>query len=140
MLDQWLLSRLQTLKSTVAREMEAYRLYNVVPQLFGFIEDLTNWYIRLNRSRFWGEDITPDKIAAYSTLYEVLLELAKLMAPFAPFLSEHLYQQLEALADRLASPSSVHLCDYPVRSRSSAAQFEVAVDRMQQVILLGRQA
>ena len=90
-LDRWLLSRLQTLKSNVAREMEAYRLYNVVPQLFGFIEDLTNWYIRLNRGRFWGEDITPDKVAAYSTLYDVLLELSKLMAPFAPFLSEHLY-------------------------------------------------
>jgi isoleucyl-tRNA synthetase len=112
----------------------------VVPQLFGFIEDLTNWYIRLNRGRFWGEDITPDKIAAYSTLYEVLLELAKLMAPFAPFLSEHLYQQLEALADRPASPSSVHLCDYPLPEADQIRpNLEVAVDRMQQVILLGRQ-
>ncbi len=139
-LDHWLLSRVQTLKSTVAREMEAYRLYNVVPALFGFIEDLTNWYIRLNRGRFWGEDITPDKIAAYSTLYEVLSELAKLMAPFAPFLSEHLYQQLEALADRPASPSSVHLCDYPVAEEQQIRpNLELAVDRMQQVILLGRQ-
>lgn len=139
-LDQWLLSRLQTLKSTVATEMEAYRLYNVVPQLFGFIEDLTNWYIRLNRGRFWGEDITPDKIAAYSTLYDVLLELSKLMAPFAPFLSEHLYQQLETLADRPASPSSVHLCDYPLSEADQIRpNLEVAVDRMQQVILLGRQ-
>jgi isoleucyl-tRNA synthetase len=139
-LDQWLLSRLQTLKISVAREMEAYRLYNVVPQLFGFIEDLTNWYIRLNRGRFWGEDITPDKIAAYSTLYEVLLELSKLMAPFAPFLSEHLYQQLEALADRPASPSSVHLCDYPLpEAELIQPNLETAVDRMQQVILLGRQ-
>ena len=74
-LDQWLQSRLQTLKSNVAEEMEGYKLYNVVPQLFAFIEDLTNWYIRLNRGRFWGEEITGDKIAAYSTLYEVLLEL-----------------------------------------------------------------
>ena len=139
-LDQWLLSRLQTLKINVAREMEAYRLYNVVPQLFGFIEDLTNWYIRLNRGRFWGEDITPNKIAAYSTLYEVLLELSKLMAPFAPFLSEHLYQQLEALADRPASPSSVHLCDYPLpEAELIQPNLETAVDRMQQVILLGRQ-
>ena len=139
-LDQWLLSRLQTLKINVAREMEAYRLYNVVPQLFGFIEDLTNWYIRLNRGRFWGEDITPDKIAAYSTLYEVLLELSKLMAPFAPFLSEHLYQQLESLADRPASPSSVHLCDYPLpEAELIQPNLETAVDRMQQVILLGRQ-
>jgi isoleucyl-tRNA synthetase len=139
-LDRWLLSRVQTLKSTVAREMEAYRLYNVVPALFGFIEDLTNWYIRLNRGRFWGEDITPDKIAAYSTLYEVLLELSKLMAPFAPFLSEHLYQQLEALADRPPSPSSVHMCDYPVAEPTQVRpNLELAVDRMQQVILLGRQ-
>ena len=139
-LDRWLLSRLQTLKSNVAREMEAYRLYNVVPQLFGFIEDLTNWYIRLNRGRFWGEDITPDKVAAYSTLYEVLLELSKLMAPFAPFLSEHLYQQLETLADRPASPSSVHLCDYPLPEEGLIQpNLETAVDRMQQVILLGRQ-
>lgn len=139
-LDQWLLSRLQTLKSTVAREMEAYRLYNVVPQLFGFIEDLTNWYIRLNRGRFWGEAMTPDKVAAYSTLYQVLLELAKLMAPFAPFLSEYLYQQLEALADRPPSPSSVHLCDYPLpHADQIRPNLEVAVDRMQQVILLGRQ-
>lgn len=139
-LDQWLLSRLQTLKNNVAREMEAYRLYNVVPALFGFIEDLTNWYIRLNRGRFWGEDITPDKVAAYSTLYEVLLELSKLMAPFAPFLSEYLYQQLETLADRPASPSSVHLCDYPLAEPDLIQpNLETAVDRMQQVILLGRQ-
>ncbi len=68
-LDQWVLSRLQTLKARVAEEMEAYRLYNVVPQLFDFIEDLTNWYIRLNRARYWGKDITADKIAAFSTLY-----------------------------------------------------------------------
>ena len=112
-LDQWILSRLQTLKARVGEEMEAYRLYNVVPQLFSFIEDLTNWYIRLNRSRFWGEDITADKIAAYSTLYTTLYELSLVMAPFAPFLSEHLYGQLAALGGGEATPGSVHLCDYP---------------------------
>ena len=120
--------------------MEAYRLYNVVPQLFSFIEDLTNWYIRLNRGRFWGEGISADKIAAYSTLYDVLLELSKLMAPFAPFLSEHLYQSLEALAGRQPSPASVHHCDYPeAEPAHSQPALETAVDRMQQVILLGRQ-
>ena len=112
-LDQWIMSRLQTLKQTVATEMEGYRLYNVVPALFAFIEDLTNWYIRLNRGRFWGEEISADKIAAYSTLYEVLMELSKVMAPFAPFLSEHLYQALAELAGQSAQPNSVHLCDYP---------------------------
>jgi isoleucyl-tRNA synthetase len=139
-LDQWIMSRLQTLKQTVATEMEGYRLYNVVPALFAFIEDLTNWYIRLNRGRFWGADIRADKIAAYSTLYEVLLELSKVMAPFAPFLSEHLYQALAQLAGQPAQPNSVHLCDYPeAESVKVKPGLETAVERMQQVILLGRQ-
>ena len=139
-LDQWILSRLQTLKANVAEQMEAYRLYNVVPQLFDFIEDLTNWYIRLNRSRFWGEAITADKIAAYSTLYTTLYELAQVMAPFAPFLADHLYLQLATLGGREASPASVHLCDYPEAEPDRIkAELEVAVDRMQQVVLLGRQ-
>jgi len=139
-LDQWIVSRLQTLKGNVAEQMEAYRLYNVVPQLFDFIEDLTNWYIRLNRTRFWGESITADKIAAYSTLYTTLYELAQVMAPFAPFLSEHLYLELAGLGEREASPASVHLCDYPeAESDRIRTDLEVAVDRMQQVVLLGRQ-
>ena len=139
-LDQWIMSRLQTLKNIVATEMEGYRLYNVVPGLFAFIEDLTNWYIRLNRGRFWGDDISADKIAAYSTLYEVLMELSKIMAPFAPFLSEHLYQALAQLAGRPAQPNSVHLCDYPeAESIKVKPALETAVARMQQVILLGRQ-
>ena len=139
-LDQWIMSRLQTLKNTVATEMEGYRLYNVVPGLFAFIEDLTNWYIRLNRGRFWGEDISADKIAAYSTLYEVLMELSKVMAPFAPFLSEHLYQSLAQLSGQPAQPNSVHLCDYPEAEAVKVKPgLETAVERMQQVILLGRQ-
>jgi isoleucyl-tRNA synthetase len=139
-LDQWILSRLQTLKANVAEQMEAYRLYNVVPQLFDFIEDLTNWYIRLNRARFWGESITADKIAAYSTLYTTLEETAQVMAPFAPFLSEHLYLELARLGGGQASPESVHLCDYPESQPDLVrTELEVAVDRMQQVVLLGRQ-
>jgi isoleucyl-tRNA synthetase len=139
-LDQWLLSRLQTLKARVAEEMESYRLYNVVPKLFDFIEDLTNWYIRLNRQRFWGEDITADKIAAYSTLYTALYELCQVMAPFAPFLAEHVYRQLGALDGGEATPASVHLCDYPeAESQWVRPELEAAVERMQQVVLLGRQ-
>ena len=139
-LDRWILSRLQTLKANVAREMEVYKLYNVVPQLFDFIEDLTNWYIRLNRSRYYGEDITADKIAAYSTLYRALFELCQVMAPFSPFLAEHVYQQLSALGGGEAKPMSVHLCDYPEpEARLVREELEVAVERMQQVVLLGRQ-
>ncbi len=139
-LDHWIRSRLQTLKARVAEEMEAYRLYNVVPQLFDFIEDLTNWYIRLNRARFWGEEITADKIAAYSTLYSTLYELCQVMAPFAPFLSEHVYGELGALGGATPTPASVHLCDYPeAESQWIQPELEDAVSRMQQVVLLGRQ-
>jgi len=139
-LDHWVLSRLQTLKARVAEEMEAYRLYNVVPQLFDFIEDLTNWYIRLNRGRFWGEEITADKIAAYSTLYTALYELSQVMAPFAPFLADQVYRELGALGGGAAVPVSVHLCDYPEpESKWVRPELERGVDRMQQVVLLGRQ-
>ena len=139
-LDRWILSRLQTLKATVGEEMEGYRLYNVVPRLFEFIEELTNVYIRYNRDRFWTEGPSADKTAAFSTLYRALLELSQTMAPFAPFLSETLYQRLRDLGDRDALPRSVHLCAYPeAEAARMDPRLEVAVDRMQQVILLGRQ-
>lgn len=138
-LDQWILSKLQTLVKDVTREMEAYRLYNVVPQLFNFIEDLTNWYIRLNRRRFWeGSDLGEDKCSAYSTLYVTLRELSKIMAPFAPFLSDYIYQELKVFGDDMSE--SVHLADYPTyQSDSINDTLEDAVIRMQEVILLGRQ-
>jgi isoleucyl-tRNA synthetase len=136
--DRWLLSNLQTLKKNIAKEMEEYHLYNVVPSLFTFIEDLTNWYIRLNRARFWGDGLNDDKCAAYSTLYTALRELTISMAPFTPFFAEHIFQEL-----RKMNPSeieSVHLCSYPEADEKLINQdLEVAVDRMQQLILLGRQ-
>ncbi len=139
-LDQWMVSRLQTLKEGVSKEMLEYRLYNVVPKLFDFIEDLTNWYIRLNRSRFWGEGMDEDKLSAFNTLYSVLYELSKVMAPFAPFLSEHLYRELSAFSQDKGDKESVHLCRFPEFDLDQKASgLEVAVDRMQQVVLLGRQ-
>ena len=139
-LDQWIISRLQTLKSNIDAEMKRYRLYNVVPALFSFIADLTNWYIRLNRARFWTEGVDADKIAAYSTLYTAVQELSVAMAPFAPFLSEHIHQSLAALAgEAAAKPVSVHLCGYPAPEHSlKQPLLEAAVGRMQQVIELGR--
>jgi len=138
-LDKWVLSNLQTLVKNVTTEMEGYRLYNVVPQLFTFIEDLTNWYIRLNRRRFWeGKDLTEDKCEAYSTLYTVLRELSKIMAPFAPFLSEYIYKELAIFNEDLGE--SVHLCSYPEFDESFIdSTLEDAVTRMQELILLGRQ-
>jgi len=139
--DQWVLSRLQSLLTTVSQEMAGYRLYNVVPALFEFIEELTNWYIRLNRGRFWEEGLGVDKAAAYQTLYRTLHTLTLAMAPFAPFLSEHIYRQLLPYAPADSTPpDSVHLCRYP-QAEASCIQptLEAAVARMQNIILLGRQ-
>ena len=137
-LDQWLISKLHTLIKNVNTEMQAYRLYNVVPELFAFIEDLTNWYIRLNRRRFWDEGNSADKKAAYATLYTTLETLSGLMAPFAPFLSEHIYQELKLFGG--VSEESIHLTSYPEANESFInATLETAVGRMQQVINLGRQ-
>ena len=139
-LDRWILSRLQTLKASINAEMERYRLYNVVPKLFSFINDLTNTYIRLNRARFWGEGMTPDKAAAYTTLHTAVNELSVAMAPFAPFLAEHIYQSVARLAgETKPEPVSVHLCTYPEPDEGLAnVLLEDAVSRMQQVIDLGR--
>ncbi len=137
-LDRWIISKLQTLITTVNTEMESYKLYNVVPALFNFIEDLTNWYIRLNRRRFWSEGLTDDKCAAYSTLYTTIKEVCTLMAPFAPFLSEHIFQELKKFGK--ISEESIHLCDFPEADQQMVNHLlESAVDRMQQIILLGRQ-
>jgi isoleucyl-tRNA synthetase len=139
-LDRWLLSRLQSLKARVAEEMEAYRLYNVVPALLEFVEDLTNWYIRLNRARFWSSGMTADKSAAFATLHAALVDLSKLMAPFVPFLADHLYRSLQFQNKSMDAQESVHLARYPTPDRALIEQdLEQAVLRMQQVILLGRQ-
>ncbi len=138
-LDRWILSRLQTLKASISTEMERYRLDNVVPQLFNFIEDLTNWYIRLNRARFWGEGLSPDKIAAYSALYSSLHDLTLAMAPCTPFLSEHVYRGLAGLSNTSETAQSVHLCDYPEPDQDlQDVRLEQAVTRMQRIVLLGR--
>ena len=138
-MDQWVLSRLQSLKANIASEMESYRLYNVVPELFEFIEELTNWYIRLNRSRFWTEGESKAKDAAYQTLFTTLHELALVMAPFTPFLSETIYQSLRRYLPETVS-TSVHLSQYPVAAEELIQPIlEQAVTRMQHIILLGRQ-
>jgi isoleucyl-tRNA synthetase len=139
--DQWVLSRVQSLVTNVTREMADYKLYNVVPALFEFIEELTNWYIRLNRSRFWEDGMSADKQAAYQTLYSTLHTVTLCMAPFAPFLAEHIYQRLLPYGAAGAETcESVHLCRYPApHAESIRPTLEAAVARMQNVILLGRQ-
>src|SRR5215471_14280701 len=116
-LDRFILSALASLVADVNREMQAYRLYNVVPRLVSYIDVLTNWYIRLSRRRFWKSDDDADKADAYATLYEVLVTFAQVMAPFLPFLSEYVYQHLVKAVDP-GAPASVHFCDFPVEDRA----------------------
>jgi isoleucyl-tRNA synthetase len=111
-IDRWALSVLQSLVRDVNSEMEGYRLYNVVPRLVSFIDQLTNTYIRLNRARFWKSPDPLDQADAYHTLYQVLTTFAKVLAPFMPFLTEEVYQRLVRPTDASA-PASVHWCDYP---------------------------
>ncbi|MEY4615709.1 MAG: isoleucyl-tRNA synthetase [Pseudomonadota bacterium] len=136
-LDQWVLSRLHGLIANTQKEMDAYRLYNVVPQLLQFIEDLTNTYIRFNRSVFWEEGMPESKRFAYETLHMVLVTLAKLMAPFAPFMSEVTYKNLsQVMANK---KTSVHLENYPEADlKMLRPELEEAVKAMDALVALGR--
>lgn len=138
-LDPWILSELQTLKKQVTQEMAEYKLYKVVPALFNFIENLTNWYIRLNRSRFWAEGMNVDKNHAYSTLYKILTEFSRVMAPFTPFMAETIYRNLSRLEGGGDLLESVHFCSFPQAEKETLAPtLEKAVRLMQDIVLLGR--
>jgi hypothetical protein len=121
--------------------MEAYRLYNVVPRLLGFIDSLTNWYVRLNRPRLKGVVGKEEWKTSLTVLGDVLLAFCRLMAPFAPFTSEMIYQNLKKVAPLDSFADSVHYLMIPEpRMQSIDQKFELAVSYMQQVILLGRVA
>lgn len=109
LLDRWMLSRLYSLMASIEGSMEKYHLADILPLLSSFIDDLTNWYIRRSRSRFWSDKNPKDQQAAFSTLYLVLKTFSKLLAPFAPFMAEALYRQLRLENEH----ESVHLCDLP---------------------------
>jgi isoleucyl-tRNA synthetase len=109
-LDKWIISRLQSLLSRIEKEMEQYHLYAVVPALLEFLDELTNWHVRRSRRRFWSDDLA-DKQKGYDTLYFVLDGFVKALAPFLPFVTDEIYQNLAKLTP--GAPESVHLCDYP---------------------------
>lgn len=137
-IDRWVLSKLNSLIQEVNTHMEGYYLYKVIPSMLSFIDDLTNWYIRRSRRRFWRNATEPgaqaDKQAAYATLYEVLLTFSKLIAPVLPFISETIYQNLNFERDK-----SVHTCDYPIADPNKIdTQLEHEVEVIRQVVSLGR--
>ncbi len=141
-LDRWILSVLQSLVAEVNTQMEGYYLYNVVPPMLAFIDDLTNWYIRRSRRRFWrsAEDAEglSDKASAYATLYEVLTTFAGVTAPVLPFISEALYQHL-VVGPCGGEKDSVHLCDYPqVNADLIDTDLEEQIATVRAVVGMGR--
>ena len=129
-LDLWLIAVLQDLSKKIEAEMAAYKLYAVVPIILSFVDDLTNWYVRRSRRRFWKSDNDSDKNYAYATLYKALVDFSKILAPFLPFLAEEIYQILVREANPSA-PISVHLADYP--AFNAELSNEKLVRRMQLV-------
>ncbi len=135
-LDRWIISSLERLNHEVQTAMDVYDLQLAVRPFVRFIEDLTNWYIRRSRRRFWKSTDDRDKARAYETLYEVLVRLARIAAPFVPFVSEAIYQNLRG--DDM--PESVHLCDYPLADESRRdLALERQMDTVMTLVGLGRQ-
>ncbi|MBM4343015.1 MAG: isoleucine--tRNA ligase [Deltaproteobacteria bacterium] len=135
LLDRWVLSALQSVVADVNAEMAQYRLYNVIPRVLGFVDDLTNWYIRRSRRRFWKTDDDADKQAAYETLYEVLTTFSRLLAPILPFFAELLFQRLEARD----AADSVHLQRFPQADPAHIdAALEAQMALVRTVARLGR--
>ena len=138
MMDKWILSRLHTLVKTVDEHLENYRIFEASRDMQNFVDDLSNWYVRRSRERFWQSDMPQDKINAYMTLHTVLVTLAKVSAPFIPFMAEQVYQNLVKSVDD-AAPISVHLCDYPVYDESMIdAQLEKHMGEVLDIVVLGR--
>ena len=111
-MDKWILSKLSGVIKEVDNNLANYKIVESARAITQFTDELSNWYVRRSRERFWTVEMTQDKINAYITLYTVLVEFSKVCAPFVPFMTEQIYQNLVLSVDKNA-PESVHLCDYP---------------------------
>ncbi|MFQ5555541.1 MAG: isoleucine--tRNA ligase [Acidimicrobiia bacterium] len=140
-IDRWILSVLQSLIRDVNREMERYRLYAVIPPILQFIDDLTNWYIRRSRRRFWRQrtEDDADKLSAFATLYEVLVVFARVAAPVLPFMTEELYQRLVRGPGASGAADSVHHTDYPFADDAAIDEdLERDMAHVRSIVTLGR--
>ncbi len=137
-MDKWLLSKLNTLIKTVDNNLENYKITETARVLQDFVDELSNWYVRRSRERFWGKEMTQDKINAYMTLYTALVQLAKVSAPMIPFMAEDIYRNLVCSIDKDA-PISVHLCDFPVANDEYIdKKLEESMEQVLQIVVLGR--
>lgn len=138
LMDKWLLSRLQTLINDVDGYLDSYRITEGAKVLQSFVDDLSNWYVRRCRDRFWAKGMPQDKINAYLTLHNTLVTLSKLAAPFIPFMAEQIYMNLVVTVDKKA-PVSVHLCNFPVADEKMIdIELEKNMELVLDVVVLGR--
>ena len=139
-MDRWILSELNVLVQTVDSCLDQYKIPEAARALSDFVDELSNWYVRRCRERFWAKEMTEDKISAYLTLYTVLVTVAKTAAPMIPFLAEQIYQNLVRSVDKNA-PESVHLCSYPiVDDKMIDRQLSESMKEVLQIVVLGRAA
>ena len=137
-MDQWLLSKLNTLIKSVDEHLDHYRITEAARMMADFVDELSNWYVRRSRERFWAKGMEQDKINAYMTLYTTLVELSKLAAPFIPFMAEDIYQNLVA-KNNPDQPKSVHLCYYPsYNDEWINKELEKNMEEVLEIVVLGR--
>ncbi len=137
-MDRWILSRLNTMIKVVDEHLENYRITEAARYMEEFADEVSNWYVRRNRERFWAKGMEQDKVNAFMTLYEVLVKFSKAAAPMTPFMTESIYQNLVAGIDKSA-PESIHLCDYPVSDESFIdADLEEKMGDVLRAVVLGR--
>lgn len=139
-MDKWLLSKLNTLVKTVDDYLSNYKITETARALQSFTDDMSNWYVRRCRERFWAKGMEQDKINAYMTLYTALITLSKIAAPMIPFMTEEIYQNLVRSVDKNA-PESIHLTDFPkVNEEFIDKDLEVSMDEVLDIVVLGRAA
>ena len=139
-MDKWILSKMNTLIKEVDEKLEKYDITSSAIQIQNFTDELSNWYVRTNRERFWGEKLTDDKIGAYTTLYKVLVNLCKISAPFVPFMTDEIYQNLVYGLDN-KQPESIHLCLWPEYNEKEVdTKLEKEMDLAYTIVKLGRSA
>ena len=139
-MDLWILSRLNTLMGRVEGYLDELKMTEAGREMQSFMDDLSNWYVRRCRERYWGKDMTADKEAAYMTLYTVLYSMTLISAPFIPFMAEEMYQNIVRTVDKNA-PESVHLCDWPKADTSFIdADLEANMAAVLDIVVLGRSA
>ena len=139
-MDKWIMSKLNTLVKDVDDKLNSYDITNAALAIEDFTDELSNWYVRRNRARYWSETLTDDKIGAYVTLYRVLTTLVKVSAPFVPFITEEIYQNLVVNLDPKAE-ESVHLCLWPeVNEKEIDKNLEAEMDLAYKIVKLGRSA